>query len=58
MKDMILLFGGLHFRCMDLFRVKCTRLLLGACTRTLVTLRLYPTDPYGEKFLKMRREQT
>jgi len=58
MRDMILLFGGLRFRCMDLFRVKCARLLLGACTRTLETLRLYPTDPYGERFLKMRREQT
>ena len=36
---------------MDLFRVKCVRLLLGACAGTLEWLRLYPTDPYGEEFL-------
>ena len=48
MKDMIAVFGGLHFRHMDLFRVKCVRLLLSACTETLETLRLYPSDPYGE----------
>jgi len=48
-KDMILLFGGLRFRHMDLFKVKCVRLLLDACTETLETLRLYPSDPYGEE---------
>ena len=47
-KGMIAFFGGLRFRHMDLFRVKCVRLLLGACTETLETLRLYPSDPYGE----------
>ena len=47
-EDMIALFGGLHFRYMDLFRVKCVRLLLAACAETLEVLRLYPTDPYGE----------
>lgn len=49
-KDMIALFGGLRFRYMDLFRVKCARLLLDACTETLETLRLYPTDPLGKGF--------
>jgi len=48
MEDMITLFGGLRFRCMDLFRVNCVRLLLDACTETLERLRLYPMDPYGE----------
>ena len=48
MDDMIVLFGGLRFRHMDLFRVKCTRLLLDACAETLETLRLYPTDFSGE----------
>jgi len=48
-KDMITFFGGLHFRYMDLFRVKCVPLLLGACADTLEGLRLYPTDPYGEE---------
>ena len=56
-KDMIVFFGGLRFRHMDLFRVKCTRLLLRACTETLETLKLYPSDPYGEEFLE-RRERT
>lgn len=50
MKEMITLYGGLRFRYMDLFRVKCVRLLLDACVETLETLRLYPTDPYGEDF--------
>ena len=43
------LFGGLRFRYMDVFMVKCMRLLLGACADTLEGLRLYPTDPYGEE---------
>ena len=46
-KVMIVLFGGLRFRSMDLFGVKCVRLLLAACTETLETLRLYPSDQYG-----------
>ena len=54
MKDMIVFFGGLRFRCMDLFKVKCVRLLLDACTKTLETLKLYPSDPYGEEFFKRR----
>ena len=49
MKDMITFFGGLRFRYMALFRVKCVRLLLHACADTLEGLRLYPTDPYGEE---------
>ena len=49
-KDMIAFFGGLRFRHMDLFRVNCVSLLLGACTETLETLRLYPTDLHGEVF--------
>ena len=55
-KDMIFLFGGLRFRHMDLFKVKCIRLLLDACAETLETLRLYPFDPYGEEFLKRKRK--
>ena len=59
-KEMILLFGGLRFRQMDLFGVKCVRLLLDACAETLETLRLYPTDAAAcrKEFLKNRREQT
>ena len=48
MKDMIMLFGGLHFRYMDLYGVKCAQLLLNACAETLEKLRLYPSDPYSE----------
>ena len=48
MEEMITLFGGLRFRYMDIFRVTCVPLLLDACAETLETLRLYPTDPYGE----------
>ena len=51
---MVVLFGGLRFRRMDLFRVKCVRLLLDACTETLETLRLYPSDMCGEEFTKKR----
>jgi hypothetical protein len=48
-EDMITIFGGLYFHYMDLYRVRCVRLLLGACAETLETLRLYSTDPYGEE---------
>ena len=54
-KGMIALFGGLRFRHMDLFDVDCTQLLLGACAGTLETLRLYPTDRYGEEHFEGRR---
>ena len=37
-EDMIALFGGLQFHHMDLFRVNCVQLLLGACAGTLETL--------------------
>ena len=47
-KEMITVFGGLHFRHMDVFGVNFVRLLLDACTETLETLRFYPTDPCGE----------
>jgi hypothetical protein len=47
-KEMILLFGGLRFRHMELFGVKCVQLLLEACADTLETLRLYPTDASRE----------
>ena len=53
-RDMIVLFGGLRFSSMDIFRVKCVQLLLNACAETLETLRLYPTDRYSEEFLKTR----
>lgn len=56
MEDMITLFGGLRFRYMDLFRVRCVRLLLDTCAETLETLRFYPTDPYGEN-LKRKVEE-
>ena len=49
-KDMITLFGGLRFHHMDLFGVRCLPLLLKRCAKTLDTLRLYPTDPYGKFF--------
>ena len=55
-KDMIALFGGLRFHFMDLFRVKCVRLLLDACAETLETLQLYPTDLHGEDFFERRLE--
>ena len=51
-KDMILLFGGLRFQCMELFRVNCAPLLLDTCADSLETLRLYPTDVYREEFFK------
>ena len=47
LQDMIDLFGGIRFHRMDLFNVKGTRLLLGACAETLETLRLSPIDPCG-----------
>ena len=50
LKEMIALFGGLRFRYMDIFRVKCVRLLLDASGETLETLRVYPTELYGENF--------
>lgn len=55
-KDMITFFGGVRFRFMDLFRVKCVHLLLGTCAGTLETLRLYPTDLYGENLPKRREK--
>jgi len=57
-RDMITFFGGLRFRSMDLFEVECVRLLLYECRKTLETLRLYPTDPYGEEFVRMGEEDT
>ena len=57
-KDMITLFGGLRFHEMDLFGVKCLPLLLKECAETLETLRLYPTDPYGEAFFVKERKWT
>ena len=59
MEDMIALFGGLRFRCMDLFRVNCVQLLLNACAETLERLRLYPTELiYGEDFFENRGKRT
>ena len=48
LRAMIDLFGGMRFRHLDLFNVDGTRLLLVACAKTLGSLRLHPTDPYGE----------
>ena len=56
-KDMIALFGGLRFRYMDLFKVKCVPLLLRACAETLETLKLYPTDSPGQEFPNRTRGQ-
>ena len=47
---MIILFDGLRFRSMDLYRVKCIRLLLDTYTDTLEALRFHPPDPYSEFF--------
>jgi hypothetical protein len=57
-KEMIFLFGGLRFRQMDLFGVRCVRLLLNACAETLETLRFYPTDGCGEEIFERRGERT
>ena len=57
MKDMVASFGGLRFRSMELFKAKCVRLLLGACAETLETLRLYPTDSYGEELFKRKADE-
>jgi len=54
LKHMIHLFGGIRFRCMEIFDVEETRLLLDACAGTLKTLYLYPTDPCGEQ-LNLKR---
>ena len=56
-REMIALFGGLRFCCIDLFRVGCVQLLLSACSKTLETLRLYPNDEDGKEFFERRREQ-
>ena len=56
-RGMITLFGRPRFRQLDLFEVGCAQLLLGACTETLETLRLYPTDGYGERFIRGGVEQ-
>lgn len=45
-KDMVQVFGEIRFREMDLFDTDGTPVLLNACTNTLRSLRLYPTDPY------------
>jgi hypothetical protein len=51
LKEMIDLFGGIRFCYMDIYNVAETQLLLGACAKTLKTLRLYPTDPRGKQLL-------
>jgi hypothetical protein len=48
LEDMIELFGGIEFRCMDLFYTHSMRLLFGATAKTLETLRLYANDPLCE----------
>jgi len=45
LEDMIDMFGGMRFRCMDLRNVDGVQLLLDACAETLETLRLHPSDP-------------
>jgi hypothetical protein len=56
LKEMIDLFGGIQFRYMDIYNVTGMRPLLHACAKTLETLRLYPTDPRGER-LSLKRMQ-
>ena len=53
-KDMVDLFGGIRFRHMNLRAVNGTRLLLGACAKTLETLRLNPFDTGGGNFTDLR----
>ena len=55
MREMIELFGGLRFRYMDLFRVGCAQLLLGASAETLEVLRLYPMDFRRKELLSKQR---
>ena len=47
-KDMMVLFGGLHFWSMNLFRAKGLQVLLEVCAETLETLWSYPTDLDGK----------
>lgn len=47
-QEMVLLFGGLGFRVMNLFNVLGTRFLLRSCAKTLRMLELHQTDPLGE----------
>jgi len=42
LKDMVHLFGGIRFCCLDLFNVEGVWLWIDACAETLETLRLYP----------------
>ena len=46
--DMIRSFGGIKFSEMDIFDVAETRLLLSACSETLLIVQLHPNDPHGE----------
>ena len=47
-RDMIDSFGGIKFGELDIFDVAETQLLLSACSDTLWSLQLDPTDPHGE----------
>jgi hypothetical protein len=47
-RDMAGLFGGIKFSQMNLLDVEETEFLLTACSKTLWTLQLHPTDPRGE----------
>ena len=49
LKELIDLFGGIRFRHVLLFNVSGTRLLLNSCAKTLQTVVLFPSDPYGEQ---------
>ena len=54
--DLIALFGKGSFRHMDLFMVNGAQQLLDWGANTLETLRLYPTDPYGESLSERNAE--
>jgi hypothetical protein len=56
LKEMIKHFGGLRFCYMDLYEVKCARLVLAACAETLKTLRLYSNDKCGEDLFERSTE--
>lgn len=47
LRDLSELSGGLQFQHMDLFEAGCSRFLLGACAKTLETLRIHPTRWIG-----------
>ena len=56
-REMARLLGGIRFTSMDIFDADDIRFLLSACPKTLRKVRLYPTDPRGER-LSLKRKCT